>query len=222
MSRHPIRSCSACVDQARSARNIGLWSAECLSRLFSAGNGRMIWRPKRCGFGVVVAASICAFLCSAQTTLALEISFRSFSSSAAIGPPADGSAAKLLSVSTVALGEAGQVSPSRVPSRPRRFPGAFKDIMDAVSTRGTPGRGGRVSTPLISQGRNSTRHGGLCTTPESRSAPTSMSTWGFYWEVYRRRRRKGHRPAPAHTRQQRKTSWRFQLWEVVNRAPATS
>jgi len=98
--------------------------------------GRMPWRLKRLsGLGVAVLALFCAISCSAQTVLALEISFRSFSGSAAIGPPADDYAAKLLSISTVSLGEAGQVKFIKYKPTPA-IPGAFKDIMAAVSAGG--------------------------------------------------------------------------------------
>jgi hypothetical protein len=103
---------------------------------FPKGNGRRTWRPKRLsGFGIAVAALVCAISCSAQTSLALEISFRSFSDSSAIGPPADDYAAKLQSISTVVLGEAGQVKFIKYKPTPA-IPGAFKDIMAAVSAGG--------------------------------------------------------------------------------------
>jgi hypothetical protein len=103
---------------------------------FSRGTGRTVWRPKRLsGFSVAVLALTCAISCFAQTTLALEISFRSFSGSAAIGPPADDYAAKLLSISTVTLGEAGQVKFIKYKPTPA-IPTEFKDVMAAVSAGG--------------------------------------------------------------------------------------
>ncbi len=66
-----------------------------------AGDKRMASHGKHLSrFGAAVAAFVCAILLAAQSALALDISFRSFSGWAAIGPPADDYAAKLLSIST--------------------------------------------------------------------------------------------------------------------------
>jgi|GEM_PF-504953 len=120
----------------RSAETLADGVRSALAGPIPNGIGRMAWRPKRLsGFSVAVLALVCAISCSAQTVLALEISFRSFSGSAAIGPPADDYAAKLLSISTVALGEAGQVKFIKNKPTPA-IPGAFKDIMAAVSAGG--------------------------------------------------------------------------------------
>lgn len=86
-------------------------------------------------FGVVVAAVVCATFLATQSTLALDISFRSFSGSAAIGPPADEYAAKLLSISTTALGKAGQVKFTKYAPTPG-IPKPFKDIVAAVGAGG--------------------------------------------------------------------------------------
>jgi len=52
------------------------------------GNDRMASYEKPLAlFGAAVAAVACAILLSAQSAVALEISFRSFGGSAAIGPP---------------------------------------------------------------------------------------------------------------------------------------
>ncbi len=86
-------------------------------------------------FAAAVAVCVCAISLAAQTALGLEISFRSFSGSAAIGPPADEYAAKLLSISTVTLGEAGQIKFSKYTPTPP-IPGAFKDMIAAVGAGG--------------------------------------------------------------------------------------
>jgi hypothetical protein len=139
----------------------------------------MAWRPKRLsGFGVAVVVLVCAITCFAQTVLALEISFRSFSGSAAIGPPADDYAAKLLSISTVALGEAGQVKFIKYKPTPA-IPGAFKDIMAAVSAGG-PLAGGTGFDAAYISGSELNRTWGFMYNSESRSAPISMSSWVFY------------------------------------------
>jgi len=97
-----------------------------------AGNERMASHTQHLSrFGAAVAASVCAILLAAQAALALDISFRSFSGSAAIGPPADAYAAKLLSISTTALGTAGQVKFTKYAPTPA-IPQAFKDIVAAV------------------------------------------------------------------------------------------
>lgn len=76
----------------------------------------------------------------AQEVLAAEIRFRSFSSSAAIGPPADAYATKLTEVSRIALGEADQVKFVKlqgIPAIPSQFGG---NIMAAVAA-GSAGGG---------------------------------------------------------------------------------
>ncbi len=92
-------------------------------------------------FGAVVAASICAFLFSAPSAWAVDISFRSFSGSAAIGPPADEYAAKLLSISATTLGKAGQVKFTKYSPTPE-ISKDFKNILAAVGAGG-PLAGGK-------------------------------------------------------------------------------
>ena len=92
-------------------------------------------------FGSAVAAFICAILLAAQSALALDISFRSFSGSAAIGPPADEYAAKLMSISTTVLGKAEQVKFTKYVPTPA-IPKEFKDIVAAVGAGG-PLAGGK-------------------------------------------------------------------------------
>lgn len=86
-------------------------------------------------FGAAIAASACAILLSAQSAVALDISFRSFSGSAAIGPPADEYAAKLLNISRTVLGEAGQVKFTKYAPTPA-IPEALKNIVAAVGAGG--------------------------------------------------------------------------------------
>lgn len=82
-----------------------------------------------------VAAAVCTVLLSAQSAVALDISFRSFSGSAAIGPPADEYAAKLLTITTTVLGEAGQVKFTKYAPTPA-IPEGFKNIAAAVGAGG--------------------------------------------------------------------------------------
>jgi len=139
------------------------------------GNDRMASHRKPWSlFGAAVAAVACAILLSAQSAVALEISFRSFSGSAAIGPPADDYAAKLSTLSTTVLGETGAVKFSKYKPTPA-IPEGLKNIVAAVGAGG-PLAGEQVSTPHIFQGRTSTRHGGLFTIREFPSGPTLMST----------------------------------------------
>lgn len=101
------------------------------------GVDRTVWyTTHRSRFGAAVAASVCAFLLAAQSVMAVDITFRSFSKSAAIGPPAVDYADKLQSISTTALGESGQVKFVKISPTPA-IPEAFKkDIMAAVSAGG--------------------------------------------------------------------------------------
>jgi len=86
-------------------------------------------------FGAVVAAVVCVIFSTVQSAPAVDITFRNFSPSAAIGPPADEYAAKLLSISTTVLGQAGQVRFAKYSPTPA-IPKAFKNIMDAVAAGG--------------------------------------------------------------------------------------
>lgn len=98
-------------------------------------NGRRVSHAKRLArFGAAVMF-VCATSLAAQSASALEISFRSFSGSAAIGPPADEYAAKLLSVSTTVLGKAGEVKFAKHKPTPA-IPKEFKDIVAAVEAGG--------------------------------------------------------------------------------------
>ncbi|HET6488977.1 MAG TPA: hypothetical protein VFG28_04380 [Syntrophales bacterium] len=90
---------------------------------------------------VVVAVSVCAIFFTMQPVQAVDISFRNFSPSAALGPPADAYAVKLASISTIVLGEAGQVRFAKYSPTPA-IPKGFKDIMAAVAAGG-PLAGGK-------------------------------------------------------------------------------
>lgn len=89
-------------------------------------------RPR---IGSVVAATVCALLLAAQSAMAVDISFRSFSGSAAIGPPADAYAVKLLNISTTVLGEGGQVKFAKYAPTPK-IPEPYKNILEAVGAGG--------------------------------------------------------------------------------------
>ena len=86
-------------------------------------------------FFAVVAASACAIILSSHSVMALDISFRSFSGSAAIGPPADEYAAKLSNLTKIVLGEAGQVKFTRLTPTPA-IPAGLKNIVGAVGAGG--------------------------------------------------------------------------------------
>jgi len=86
-------------------------------------------------YGAGVGMLVCLILLPAQTGLALEISFRSFSGSAAIGPPADEYGAKLARISSAVLGDAGQVRFTKYKPTPA-IPGTFKNIVEAVAAGG--------------------------------------------------------------------------------------
>ncbi len=100
-------------------------------------------------FSAVVVAFVCAILLSVQSAPALGISFRSFSGSAAIGPPADEYAAKLLNISTTALGKDGQVKFIKYVPTPA-VPKEFKDIMAAVGAGGALAGGKGFDAAYIS------------------------------------------------------------------------
>ncbi len=91
--------------------------------------------------GAAVAALVCAIAWSPQAAHALDISFRSFGDSAAIGPPADDYAAKLASLSTIVLGKEGQVRFAKYAPTPA-VPKEFKNILAAVGAGG-PLAGGK-------------------------------------------------------------------------------
>jgi hypothetical protein len=102
-------------------------------------------------FGAVIAVFVCATLLAAQSALALDISFRSFSNWAAIGPPADKYAAKLLSLSTTTLGKVGEVKFTKYAPTPA-IPKEFKNIVAAVGAGGPLAGGTGFDAAYISGG----------------------------------------------------------------------
>jgi TRAP-type mannitol/chloroaromatic compound transport system substrate-binding protein len=100
-------------------------------------------------FGVVVAAFVSVICLAAQSAPAVDISFRNFSSAAAIGPPADEYAAKLLSISTTTLGTAGRIRLAKYAPTPA-IPKPFKNIMDAVAAGGPLAGGAGFDAAYIS------------------------------------------------------------------------
>lgn len=91
--------------------------------------------------GAALAAVACAVTWAARDARALEITFRSFGDSAAIGPPADAYAAKLADLSSIALGKDGQVRFAKAVPTPA-VPKDFKNILAAVAAGG-PLAGGK-------------------------------------------------------------------------------
>src|SRR5512146_1166516 len=85
--------------------------------------------------GAAAVAFVSGILLAAPSSMALEITFRSFGNSAAIGPPADEYAVKLRTLSATVLGEAGQVQFTRYAATPA-IPNAFKNIVAAVEAGG--------------------------------------------------------------------------------------
>jgi hypothetical protein len=90
---------------------------------------------------IALVAFACALSLAAHSAMALEISFRSFSGSAAIGPPADAYAAKLQSISKLILGEVGEIKFGKYKPTPA-IPKEFKNIVAAVAAGG-PLAGGK-------------------------------------------------------------------------------
>jgi TRAP-type mannitol/chloroaromatic compound transport system substrate-binding protein len=80
-----------------------------------------------------IACAIALTASSSQVAFADDINFRSFSASAAIGPPAEAFAAKLQSVTATVLGTAGEVHFTKLPGIPAIPPQFAGDIVSAVS-----------------------------------------------------------------------------------------
>ncbi|NJD61934.1 MAG: hypothetical protein FIA93_04350 [Deltaproteobacteria bacterium] len=99
--------------------------------------------------GAAAAAFVGAILLAAPSAIALEISFRSFGNSAAIGPPADAYAVKLQTLSATVLGEAGQVRFTRIAPTPA-IPKEFKNIVAAVEAGGPLAGGAGFDAAYIS------------------------------------------------------------------------
>jgi TRAP-type mannitol/chloroaromatic compound transport system substrate-binding protein len=100
-----------------------------------------------------VIVIVCSAFSAAQSVPAQtqNISFRSFSDWAAIGPPADEYAGKLLSISTIALGKDGKVHFAKYAPTPA-VPKQFKNIVDAVSAGGPLAGGTGFDAAYVSGG----------------------------------------------------------------------
>ncbi len=101
--------------------------------------------------GAAVAVFLCAAILAAPSALAQNISFHSFSNWAAIGPPADEYAAKLLNISTTALGKNGQVNFTKYSPTPP-IPKEFKSVVDAVAAGGPLAGGTGFDAAYVSGG----------------------------------------------------------------------
>jgi TRAP-type mannitol/chloroaromatic compound transport system substrate-binding protein len=91
---------------------------------------RFGWRAMAAG-GIACAIALTAG--TSQVAFADDIKFRSFSASAAIGPPAEAFAAKLQNVTTTALGAAHEVHFTKLPGIPAIAPQFAGDIVSAVA-----------------------------------------------------------------------------------------
>jgi len=100
-------------------------------------------------FCAVVAAVVCAIFSTVQSAPAVDITFRNFSSSAALGPPADEYAVKLAGISALVLGQAGQVRFAKYSPTPA-IPKEFKNIMAAVAAGGPLAGGSGFDAAYIS------------------------------------------------------------------------
>jgi hypothetical protein len=100
-------------------------------------------------FGAAAAAVVCVIFSTAQSAPAVDITFRNFSPSAAIGPPADEYAAKLLGISTTTLGQAGQIRFAKYSPTPA-IPKSFKDVGSAVAAGGPLAGGSGFDAAYIS------------------------------------------------------------------------
>jgi TRAP-type mannitol/chloroaromatic compound transport system substrate-binding protein len=94
------------------------------------------------GTVAVIAAFGIVFVMAAQPASAIEITFRSFSGAAAIGPPADDFAAKLASITAITLGEKEKVKFTKISPRPA-VPKEFKNDIVAAVDAGGPQAGGK-------------------------------------------------------------------------------
>lgn len=112
-----------------------------LQPLVRRGPSASIWRKgrdamARTRLGLKVAAAgamACAVALKSHAALAVDIAYRNFSASAAIGPPADAYAVKLHNVTQTALGAAGEVRLVRLPGIPPIPPAFAGDILAAVA-----------------------------------------------------------------------------------------
>ena len=114
-------------------------------------------------------------IATVQSAPAVDITFRNFRPSAALGPPADEYAVKLANLSTIVLGQAGQVRFAKYSPTPP-VPKEFKDIMAAVAW-GDLWQEERASMQPIFQAPSSIRHGASSTTRVFPWAPRLTSSW---------------------------------------------
>jgi TRAP-type mannitol/chloroaromatic compound transport system substrate-binding protein len=99
------------------------------------------------GGGIACAIALTAL--TSNVALAGDINYRSFSASAAIGPPAEAFAAKLQNVTRTAMGSAGEVHFVKLPSTPA-IPAQF--VGDIVSAVAAGQAGGGFDAAYISGG----------------------------------------------------------------------
>jgi TRAP-type mannitol/chloroaromatic compound transport system substrate-binding protein len=107
----------------------------------------------RCGLRAMVARGIALAIgltaLSSHVAFAGDINYRSFSASAAIGPPAEAFAAKLQNVTRTTLGAAGEIHFVKLPGLPAVAPQFGGDIVSAVAAGQT---GGGFDAAYISGG----------------------------------------------------------------------
>ena len=96
-----------------------------------------------------IALAIGLTTLSSGVAVAGDINYRSFSASAAIGPPAEAFAAKLQNVTRTALGAAGEIHFVKLPGLPAIPPQFAGDIVSAVAAGQT---GGGFDAAYISGG----------------------------------------------------------------------
>jgi len=94
------------------------------------------------GTVAVIAVFGIVFVMAAQPASAIDITFRSFSGAAAIGPPADDFAAKLASITATTLGKKEKVKFTKISPRPA-VPKEFKNDIVAAVGAGGPLAGGK-------------------------------------------------------------------------------
>jgi hypothetical protein len=94
------------------------------------------------GSVAVIAVFGIIFVMTAQQASAIEITFRSFSGAAAIGPPADNFAVKLAGITATTLGEKNKVTFVKISPRPA-VPKEFKKDIVAAVAAGGPLAGGK-------------------------------------------------------------------------------
>ena len=119
------------------------------------------------GFAVLLIATM-----SFGRAGAREIQYRSFSASAAIGPPAQAFASKLQAVTSTVLGPMGEIHLIQLPGLP-----THRTLGYCRCRRGGAGWG-LALTPRTSRAGISTRRGDFSTTQVFRLAHPSTSFWG--------------------------------------------